>query len=100
MEATSLWDTLRAEINQPDEGRRGLKAWLREKLELAQYRPEAAPGVITSRLTGRDGGDLPGLAAPCLVVPSNATARIQEMHILLGQMLCAALEIELGLVAE
>jgi D-sedoheptulose 7-phosphate isomerase len=31
------------------------------------------------------------------VVPSRATARIQEMHITLGQMLCAALERELGL---
>jgi D-sedoheptulose 7-phosphate isomerase len=31
-------------------------------------------------------------------VPSPITARIQEMHILLGQMLCAALERELGLV--
>jgi D-sedoheptulose 7-phosphate isomerase len=31
------------------------------------------------------------------VVPSATTARIQEMHILLGQMLCGALEIELGL---
>jgi D-sedoheptulose 7-phosphate isomerase len=32
-----------------------------------------------------------------LVVPSNSTARIQEMHIALGQMLCGAIEIELGL---
>jgi D-sedoheptulose 7-phosphate isomerase len=31
-------------------------------------------------------------------VPSETTARIQEMHILLGQMLCGALERELGLV--
>jgi len=34
-----------------------------------------------------------------LLVPSDVTARIQELHITLGQMLCAALEIELGLVA-
>jgi D-sedoheptulose 7-phosphate isomerase len=32
------------------------------------------------------------------LVPSSTIARIQEMHILLGQMLCGALEIELGLV--
>ena len=43
-------------------------------------------------------------AAPA--VPATQTefqlwvARIQEMHILLGQMLCGALEIELGLVGE
>jgi D-sedoheptulose 7-phosphate isomerase len=38
-----------------------------------------------------------GLADHLLVVPSDTTARIQEMHITLGQMLCGALEIELGL---
>jgi D-sedoheptulose 7-phosphate isomerase len=55
-------------------------------------------GLVTAALTGGDGGDLPPLADHCLVVPSDVTARIQEMHILLGQMLCGALEIELGLV--
>jgi len=38
-----------------------------------------------------------GLVDHLLVVPSDTTARIQEMHITLGQMLCGALEIELGL---
>lgn len=54
-------------------------------------------GIAGAALSGRDGGDLAGLADPLLVVPSRTTARIQEMHILLGQMLCGALEIELGL---
>jgi D-sedoheptulose 7-phosphate isomerase len=40
------------------------------------------------------------LADHLLAVPSAATARIQEMHILLGQMLCAALEVELGLTTK
>jgi D-sedoheptulose 7-phosphate isomerase len=57
-------------------------------------------GLVTAALTGRDGGNLPPLADHCLIVPSDVTARIQEMHILLGQMLCGALEIELGLVTE
>ncbi|MGH6948126.1 MAG: phosphoheptose isomerase, partial [Kiloniellales bacterium] len=56
-----------------------------------------ALGIAGAALSGRDGGDLAGLADPLLVVPSRTTARIQEMHILLGQMLCGALEIELGL---
>ena len=55
-------------------------------------------GLVTAALTGHEGGGLPALADHCLVVPSTVTARIQEMHILLGQMLCGALEIELGLV--
>ncbi len=49
-------------------------------------------------LGGRDGGRMVGIADPLLIVPAEATARIQEMHILLGQMLCAAIEIELGIV--
>jgi D-sedoheptulose 7-phosphate isomerase len=31
-------------------------------------------------------------------VPSKVTARIQEMHILIGHMLCKSLEQRLGLV--
>ena len=57
-------------------------------------------GLVAAGLTGRDGGAMPGLADPLLIVPSAITARIQEMHITLGQMLCGAIEIELGLVAE
>lgn len=57
-------------------------------------------GLVCAALTGKGGGSLPGLADPLLIVPSDTTARIQEMHITLGQMLCGAIEIELGLVAE
>lgn len=67
---------------------------------LVGLRQAKARGLVTAALGGKDGGDLVGLADHLLVVPSDATARIQEMHILLGQMLCAALEIELGLVAS
>ena len=55
-------------------------------------------GLVAAALSGNDGGKLVGLADPLLIVPSRTTARIQEMHILLGQMLCGALEQELGLV--
>lgn len=53
--------------------------------------------LITAAFGGKGGGDMAPLADHLLVVPSATTARIQEMHILLGQMLCGALEIELGL---
>ncbi|MGB8274331.1 MAG: D-sedoheptulose 7-phosphate isomerase [Alphaproteobacteria bacterium] len=55
-------------------------------------------GLIAAALSGGNGGELVGVADPLLVVPSAVTARIQEMHITLGQILCAALERELGLV--
>jgi D-sedoheptulose 7-phosphate isomerase len=54
-------------------------------------------GLVAAALSGKDGGDLSGLADPLIIVPSRTTARIQEMHIAIGQMLCGALEIELGL---
>ncbi len=47
---------------------------------------------------GGSGGDLPGLADPLILAPSTTTARIQEMHITIGQILCGALERRLGLV--
>lgn len=63
---------------------------------IAGLRQAREQGLVAAALTGRQGGDLPGLASPLLIVPSSTTARIQEMHILLGQMLCGALEKELG----
>ncbi len=55
-------------------------------------------GLVAAAFAGRDGGDLVKIADPLLIVPSATTARIQEMHITLGQMLCGALERGLGLV--
>jgi D-sedoheptulose 7-phosphate isomerase len=66
---------------------------------VAGLKSAKAMGLTAAALTGRDGGAVKGLANPCLIVPSQTTARIQEMHILLGQMLCGALESELGLVS-
>jgi len=66
-------------------------------LGLAQAREM---GLVAAAFGGKDGGKLKGLADPLLLVPSDRTSRIQEMHIMLGHMLCAALEQELGLVEE
>jgi len=55
--------------------------------------------LVTAALGGKGGGDLKGHTDHLLVVPSDTVARIQEMHITLGQMLCGALEIELGLAS-
>ncbi len=52
-------------------------------------------GAAAVGLAGRDGGRMTGLADPLVIVPSDDTGRIQEMHILLGHMLCGALEQEL-----
>ena len=52
---------------------------------------------VAAGLLGGDGGRAAALCDPVLIVPSAITARVQEMHILLGQMLCGAVERELGL---
>jgi D-sedoheptulose 7-phosphate isomerase len=64
---------------------------------IAALKQAKAMKLVTVALGGKGGGDLAALADHLLVVPSDTTARIQEMHITLGQMLCGALEIELGL---
>jgi len=55
--------------------------------------------ITATGWSGKDGGRMVGLADPLIVVPSQTTARIQEAHIFLGQILCNAIEIELGLVS-
>jgi D-sedoheptulose 7-phosphate isomerase len=52
----------------------------------------------TIGFTGGTGGKMGDLCDVMINVPSNVTARIQEMHILIGHMLCKSLEQRLGLV--
>ena len=54
-------------------------------------------GMIAAALSGGRGGELVAIADPLLIAPSDETARIQEIHILVGHALCAALEQSLGL---
>lgn len=49
-------------------------------------------GCKTLGLSGRDGGKMNGLCNLNVIVPSDVTARIQEMHILIGHILCKAVD--------
>ena len=55
-------------------------------------------GAVAAGFGGKGGGPMAAVAEPYLIVPSATTARIQEMHIILGHLLCGALERELGLL--
>jgi len=57
-------------------------------------------GATTVAFTGQSGGKMAGLADVLVAVPSTVTARIQEMHILIGHALCGAIEIGLGLTPD
>ena len=52
-------------------------------------------GITTVALAGRDGGEMAKMADFAIIVPSNATPRIQESHILIGHIICDIIEKEL-----
>lgn len=53
-------------------------------------------GILSYALLGNDGGDIKNLTTS-LIIPSNVTARIQESHIMVGQIICGIIESELGI---
>ena len=55
-------------------------------------------GMTVISFTGVTGGQLAKHSDISIKIPSSVVSRIQEMHITIGQMLCNALEIRLGLV--
>ena len=85
-------------IGKPGDVAIGISTSGRSRNVLRALEAAKRQGIVAAALSGGTGGELPGLADPLLIVPSKTTARIQEMHIMLGQMLCGALEQELGLV--
>ncbi len=53
-------------------------------------------GLKTIAFLGKDCGIAKNFADISLIIPSYSTARIQEMHILIGHILCDLVEKELG----
>jgi D-sedoheptulose 7-phosphate isomerase len=48
--------------------------------------------IRTIGLTGETGGKMKGTASLCMCVPSVVTARVQEVHLTIGHILCALVE--------
>ena len=55
-------------------------------------------GLITIGLLGKNGGDSAKKVDSSIIIDSDITARIQEMHIMIGHMLCDL--IETGLISK
>ena len=55
-----------------------------------------AKGLLTVGMTGKNGGKLGKQVQYCLGVPAEATARVQEAHILIGHVLCEIIDRELS----
>ena len=49
-------------------------------------------GVTTIALTGRTGGDLAKLCNHSIKIPSDNVPRIQELHLLIGHIICEEVE--------
>lgn len=62
---------------------------------IAGVRQARQQGLITIGFAGGDGGELARETEHCVVVPSNTTARVQEMHIIAGHAICDIVEQEL-----
>jgi D-sedoheptulose 7-phosphate isomerase len=53
-------------------------------------------GIATFAFTGRGGGALSESCDVAIAIPSDDSARIQEAHLLLGHLLCGAIEARIG----
>jgi D-sedoheptulose 7-phosphate isomerase len=53
-------------------------------------------GVTSIALLGKGGGEAASLASHAIIVKSSETARIQEMHLLIGHTFCEFAEMEMG----
>jgi D-sedoheptulose 7-phosphate isomerase len=59
---------------------------------ISAFRVARELGCRTIGLTGRDGGAISGVCDLNLIVPSDDTPRIQEIHILIGHTICQAVD--------
>ncbi|MDS4009907.1 MAG: SIS domain-containing protein [Defluviicoccus sp.] len=57
-------------------------------------------GLLTVGFCGASPAEMAALCDHLLAVPSAVTARVQELHIVLGHMLCSAIEQGLGLAPD
>lgn len=55
---------------------------------LAAFAAAKEAGAKTIAFTGRSGGKMKDTADCAIAVPADVTARIQEMHIMIGHILC------------
>jgi D-sedoheptulose 7-phosphate isomerase len=64
-------------------------------VERALARAREMGGLVTAAFLGRDGGRIKDLVQHAVIVPAQATSRIQECHITFGHILCELVEARL-----
>lgn len=79
-------------LSQPGDVAVGLSTSGNSPNVLQALRKAKGLRIATIGLTGASGGRMAGLCDVCIRVPSTVTARIQEVHLTIGHLLCALTE--------
>jgi D-sedoheptulose 7-phosphate isomerase len=85
-------------LGRPGDVAVGISTSGRSRNVLNGLREARSRQLQTTGFIGGDGGEMRTVCDVSIVVPSAITARIQEMHIFIGHLLCKALEQRLGLM--
>lgn len=85
-------------LGRPGDVLIGISTSGRSQNVIAAVEAARSRGMKTVFLGGGSGGDLALLCDVSIVMPSATTARIQEMHILIGHIFCGQIEKQLGLI--
>jgi len=79
-------------LSQPGDVAVGLSTSGNSANVVEALRKAKALQLRTIGLTGGTGGQMAALCEVCICVPSTVTARIQEVHLTIGHLLCALVE--------
>ena len=64
------------------------------RLLLPDIKVARAKGAVVVALTGCGGGKMRALADICIAAPAEETYRVQELHVQIYHLICAAVEVE------
>lgn len=79
-------------LGQPGDVAVGLSTSGNSKNVIQGLRKAKELGLPTIGLTGEGGGRMASLCDVCIAVPSAVTARVQEVHLTIGHILCGLAE--------
>jgi D-sedoheptulose 7-phosphate isomerase len=82
-------------LGRPDDVAVGLSTSGASPNVLAGIRQARLQGLVTVGFSGGDGGALLRECDHCLVVPAKGAARVQEVHLICGHVVCDLVEQEL-----
>jgi D-sedoheptulose 7-phosphate isomerase len=83
-------------LGRPDDVAIGLSTSGASANVIAGIRQARQQGLVTVGFSGGEGGALLRECDYCVVVPATSTARVQELHLICGHIVCDSVEQELA----